>query len=190
MAGNSAEKSGFVADTPQSPEQYEQFLTLFTQHRERLFGYVFSLMPKYQDAEDVFQKTSVVLWRKFEQVRPDGDFFAWACKVAYYEVRNFRRTHARDRLLFSDDVVAALAEERTLSAESISRRTEALQQCMQGLSPSHRELVYEAYAGHRSVGQLAEELGRAVQTVYNRLYRIRRILFDCVQQKLTSQEAS
>jgi RNA polymerase sigma-70 factor (ECF subfamily) len=179
-----------VTDPPQSPERYEQFLTLFTQHRERLFGYVFALMPNYQDAEDVFQKTSIVLWRKFEEVRPDGDFFAWACKVAYYEVRNFRRTHARDRLFFSDEVLATLADERTLAADSISRRTAALQQCMQGLSPPHRELVQKAYAGHRSVGQLAEDLGRAVQTVYNRLYRIRRLLFDCVEQRLTSEEAS
>ena len=176
-------------DPLQSPEKYEQFLTLFAQNHERLFGYIFSLVPRHQDAEDLFQKTSLVLWRKFEQVRPDGDFFAWACKVAYLEVRNYRRTSARDRHFFSEELMATLAEQRAATIGGNSHRMAALQECMKRISQSQRDLIRKAYTSDQSLGQLAEELGRAVQTVYNRLYRVRRLLFDCVQQKLGSEEA-
>lgn len=179
-----------VTNPSQSSEQYEQFLTLFAQYHERLFRYVFSLIPNYQDAEDVFQRASLVLWRKFDQLRPDGDFFAWACKVAYFEVRNHRRTYARDRHFFSEELMATLADERAAAPHTAPRQMALLRDCMKGLSQSQRELVEKAYAGGQSIGQVAEELGRAVQTVYNRLYRIRRILFDCVQQKSVSEEVS
>lgn len=171
-------------------ERYEQFLSRFAQHHERLFRYIFSLVPNHQDAEDVFQKTSIVLWRKFDQFSPDGDFYAWAAQVAYFEVRNYRRTSARDRLFFSEGLMATLADERETSSGSFSKRIEALRDCLKNLNPTQRDLVKQAYTDGTSIGSLAEETGRAVQTVYNHLYRIRRILFDCVQKKLTSKEAS
>ena len=48
-----------------------------------------ALLPNEQDAQDVFQRTSLVLWQKFDQFDSDRDFLPWACGVAHYEVRNF-----------------------------------------------------------------------------------------------------
>lgn len=162
----------------------ERFLDYFAENHQRILAYIFSLLPNEQDANDVFQKTSLVLWRKFDQFDEEGDFLAWACGVAYYEVRNFLRVAGRDRLRFNDDLLRTLADERELRHQRSEQRSRALAECVGKLRRAERELIRQAYSGDRTIKQLAEEIGRATQTVYNRLNRIRRRLVDCVQYRL------
>jgi RNA polymerase sigma-70 factor (ECF subfamily) len=174
-------------------EEGEQFLKLFATNQKRILGYIYSLVPQPQDAEDICQKTSIVLWRKFDQFQTggeDGDFMAWACRVAYLEVCNFRRTASRDRLRFSDELLSYLAEERVEDLSNVNRRMAALRECVQQLGKPQQELLQHAYASNQSIGQLAEQLGKAVQTIYNRLFRIRRLLFDCVEDRLARESST
>lgn len=176
---------GATEVSPSSPE--EQFLQHFAEHHRRILAYIFSLLPNEQDAQDVFQKTSLVLWRKLDQFDPQGDFLAWACGVAYYEVRNFYRMAGRSRLRFNDELLRTLADERLARRERSDHRAAALSDCIRKLSPSDRHLVDQAYRSGRPIQQLAFELSRAVQTVYNRLNLIRRRLMECINQSLAEQ---
>lgn len=58
------------------------------------------------------------------------------------------------------------------------------------LGPGQQELIENAYSSEHSIRQLADRLGQAAQTVYNRLFRLRRLLFDCVQRRLASERQS
>ena len=169
------------------PSRAEQFLEHFAEHHERILAHIFSLLPNEQDAHDVFQTTSLVLWRKFDQFSPDGDFLAWACGVAYYEVRNFFRVAGRDRLRFGDNLLKTLSEERLTRHHRSDRRARALAECIKRLSDAERELIHQVYGGQQSVKDLAGQVGRAVQTVYNRLNLIRRKLLACVERSLAEQ---
>lgn len=177
-----------LTDTGEAPlgplTPAEQFLEHFAQHHQRVLAYIFSLLPNEQDAQDVFQKTSLVLWRKYGQFDPEGDFLAWACGVAYYEVRNFLRIAGRSRLRFNDELLKTLADERQARHERSDRRALALGDCIRKLSPSDRHLIDHAYQGNQTIHQLAEHLQRAAQTIYNRLNLIRRRLFECVERSL------
>ena len=75
------------------------------QDRDRILAYIQSLLPHRADAEDVFQRCSIVLWRKFHDFDVQQEFLPWACGVAFYEVRNFLRVAARDRLQFNDTLI-------------------------------------------------------------------------------------
>src|SRR5262245_4341876 len=92
--------------------RYEEFLTLFAQPRERIFAFIYSLVPNFADAEDAFQRCSLSLWRKFDTFDRQRSFLAWSCGVAANEVRNALRTRRRDRLRFDDELVGLLAEAR------------------------------------------------------------------------------
>jgi RNA polymerase sigma-70 factor, ECF subfamily len=175
-------------DPAEDPQHYERFVRLFAQVRDNLFAYVFSLLPHWSDAEDVFQQTSLVLWRKFAEFQPDSDFLAWACKTAYYEVCNFRRTASRNRLRFNDALLEQLAEERDVSPQRESRRRDFLMDCIAKLTDDQRLLLSRAYEGEATIRELAEELRRSPQTLYNRLSNIRRVLFDCVETADQRQE--
>ena len=114
-------------DTTRQPhsveaERVEQFMALYSSHQRRLYLYAITLLPDSIDAEDVLQEANLVLWRKFGGFEPDTDFLAWACRVAFFEVQNFRRTAGRDRLMFNNDLVEQLAEERDVSPQRGGRR--------------------------------------------------------------------
>jgi RNA polymerase sigma-70 factor, ECF subfamily len=168
-------------------QPYEQFVQLFAQVYDNLFAYVFALLPHWSDAEDVFQRTSLVLWRKFAEFEPGSNFLAWACRTAFYEVQNFRRTASRDRLQFNDALVARLADERDVVSEGYRQRRDFLLECVAKLSDDQRTLLYRAYEGTITIRQLAAELHRSPQTVYNRLNMIRRSLLECVERAVTRE---
>jgi RNA polymerase sigma-70 factor, ECF subfamily len=167
--------------TPAGGPQYERFVQLFAQVHDNLLAYIFSLLPNWSDAEDVFQQTSLVLWRKFGDFQPGSDFLAWACRVAFLEVRNFRRVASRDRLQFGDALLAQLAEDRKVEPQRVNRRREFLMDCIARLSDEQRTLLLRAYEGGTTIRQLAAELDRSPQTLYNRLNLIRRTLLECVE---------
>lgn len=161
----------------------ERFVAEFARHRDRLFAYVYSLLPRREDAEDVFQRTSVVLWKKIDTWDPAVDFLSWSCGVAFYEVKNFLRVSGRDRLRFGDVLLERLAEERAATLASRDERAAALEGCLQKLEAAERDLVRRAYGDELTVRALAAESGKAAQTLYNRLNQIRRRLFECVAFK-------
>ena len=107
--------------------------------------------------------------------------------AAYLEVLNFRRTASRDRLYFSDELLAYLAEERLADLVETNGRLVALRECVKQLGRPQQELLEQAYSTEESIRLVAERLGQAVQTIYNRLSRIRRILFDCVERRLAKE---
>lgn len=157
----------------------EAFLKEFALHHDRLFAYLFSLLPHRPDAEDVFQRTSLILWQKFGQWEPGTDFLAWACGVAFYEVRNFIRVASRDRLRFGEALLETLGKERAASLRRRDDRVAALQECLKKLDQGERELLQRAYVDEESIRELARRDGQAAQTLYNRLNLVRKRLLQC-----------
>lgn len=165
----------------------EAFLKEFALHHDRLFAYLFSLLPHRPDAEDVFQRTSLILWQKFDQWEPTSDFLAWACGVAFYEVRNFIRVASRDRLRFGETLLETLSKERTAALKQRDERVAALQECLKKLDQDERELLQRAYIDDESIRELAARDGRAAQTLYNRLNLLRKRLLECTDLRVGFQ---
>ena len=153
-----------------------------------LLRYIMSLVANRHDAEDVLQRASVVMWRRFGTFSPGTDFVAWATTVAFYEVRNFQRVTGRSRLEFDDDLMQTLAAERVAHVRQWSPRMEALEACMEKLEVANRDLVEAIYTQGMEVSALAQREGRAVQTLYNKLNFIRRALAECVQRRMAGEE--
>lgn len=158
---------------------------LFNRTHGLLLRYVVSLVGNRHDAEDVLQRASIVMWQRFATFEPGSDFVAWATTVAFYEVRNFQRIMGRSRLEFDDELVQTLALERVQHVRHWSTRMEALEVCAEKLDAANRELIEAIYTRGVEVGALAQQQGRAVQTIYNKLNLIRRMLAECVQRRMT-----
>jgi RNA polymerase sigma-70 factor (ECF subfamily) len=169
---------------PLTPERQEEFVRLLNGAHALLLRYVMSLVANRHDAEDVMQRASVVMWRRFGTFASGTDFVAWATTVAYYEVRNFQRVTGRSRLEFDDDLMQTLAAERVHDVRRWSARMEALEVCVEKLEPSQRTLVETIYTQGLEVGEVARRQGRAPQTIYNQLNFIRRALAECVQRRM------
>jgi RNA polymerase sigma-70 factor (ECF subfamily) len=167
-------------------DSYEEFLSVYARDRDRLFAYIYSLVPRRDDAEDIFQKCSLVLWRKFASFDRSRSFLAWACGVAAHEVRQHLRTMKSGRLCFNSELMSELAERRASHLEAEPLRAAALRQCLQRMTSRDRDLLQMAYSAGSTLKQFAEASGQALQTVYNRLARLRKALAECVERRISS----
>src|SRR3954462_8451752 len=119
----------------------KQLMLLMTQHQRRIFSYIYALVPDRHAAEVILQETSLVICEKFEQFRPGTDFVAWACQIAYWEVRRARQKIARSKVIFDEQVVEAVAQTASEMVAETDQRHEALAHCLQRLHPRDRDLV-------------------------------------------------
>ena len=172
-----------MTDVNRQSEQ--EFLPLFLQSQRRLFGYIVALVHDLTDAEDLLQRTSLVLWRKFEQFQPGTDFFRWSSRVAFLEVQDFLKQKRRTRVVFSSQMVSELAEVLVGESQRWESRRDALSGCIEKLRPTDRDLVEQCYAGRQSFKDVAKGLGRPENSVYQSLGRIRQTLLNCIESTLS-----
>ena len=173
-----------------SLDRQKQLMLLMTQHQRRIFSYIFTLVPDRHDAEDILQETSLVICEKFDQFQPGTDFAAWACQIAYWEVRRARQKYARSKVLFNQEVVDSIAQTAAEMIPEISARHEALAHCLQKLPARDRELVLTRYEPGCGVELAAQRSGRSLEAAYKALGRIRKLLFDCVSNQLAVEGGS
>jgi RNA polymerase sigma-70 factor, ECF subfamily len=176
--------SSQVEPVPLPPERQEEFVRLLNEAHSLLLRYIMSFLANRHDAEDVLQRASLTMWRRFATFELGTDFIAWATTVAFYEVRSFRRVMGRSRLVFDDDLTQTLAAERASHVRQWGTRMAALEQCVEKLDSTSRDLVEAIYTHGEEIAALANRQGRPVQTLYNRLGFIRRALADCVIRTL------
>lgn len=162
----------------------KDFAEAFVRGQDRVYGFIATLLPNRSDAEEVFQQTSLLLWRKWDEFEAGTDFVAWACTVAHYEVLNYIRRAERRNVALSGDVIELLVKERRQMRDRIDARRDALRACIDGLPPRQRELVESAYSGVQPINALARRMGQTVNAVYMSLRRIREALGDCIRKRL------
>ena len=167
-----------------SQDRVELFVRLIGMHQYQVHRYVLSLVPNPHDAEDLYQQTNLFLWREFDRFEEGTNFVSWACAVAYHEVLAWRKRKSRERLVFSDDFLAAVSAALVSGAERIESRLQALSSCVQKLPEHHRELLELRYGERGRTEAIAKKLGRKADAVHRMLSRIRRALFNCINQKV------
>ncbi len=165
----------------------QHLMLLMTQHQRRIFSYIYTLVPDRHDAEDLLQQTSLVVCEKFDAFTIGTDFAAWACQIAYWQVRAARQKFARAKVIFDQEVVDALAQTASEMAEETGARHEALAECLKKLAPRDRELVLTRYEPGSSVDDAARRSGRTLEAAYKALTRLRKLLLDCVSNQLATE---
>ena len=168
-------------------DQYEQFLRLFTRDQLQVMAFVRSLVHDHAAAGDVFQETSLVLWRRFESYDRELEFLPWALGIARNQVRKHWRSMSRDRHVFSYELVSELSEEALGLAGEIEPRQQALEECVGLLSGRQRDLIQRFYGENQSAASIADIWDRSVHAVYKALKVMRRSLLECVESRLAEE---
>jgi RNA polymerase sigma-70 factor (ECF subfamily) len=163
-----------------APERVDAFVRLLGQNQRRLFLYVMSMVPNWNDTEEIIQETNLVLWRDFARFELGTNFTAWACKAAFHQVLAWRKRVRRDRLEFSPVFLEAVAAEATAAADALDERSECLAHCIERLPADRRRMLRLRYSEGLSIEAIARQLERSEEAVYRALSRIRRALHDCV----------
>lgn len=168
-------------------DRTEVFVRLLSQSEPLIRGFLLTLLPNRAECDDLFQRTCIILWRKFGDFEPGTDFGAWACQIAKLELRNYLRVRRRDKLQFSDSLLTSLADVRQTLSDELEVRREALRHCIAKLRPADQDIVQHCYGPQSTTAKdAAARLSRPVNTLYKALIRIRRALYECVERALKS----
>jgi len=168
----------------------EDFVREVVRHQDRLREFIRCLLFNQQDVDDVWQETNVILLKKSGDFRLGSDFWAWSSQVARYQVLSHCRRVRRQRLIFSEELIAALADDLHGRSEEIDQRRVSLDACVASLPAPQRKLVELRYAPNASINEIAMSLGRPAGSVRQTLYRIREALLACVERRMAAEGVS
>jgi RNA polymerase sigma-70 factor (ECF subfamily) len=173
-----------VDHDPRDPCGWADFDSHVTRAQRRLFAFIYSLVYRHADAEDILQECNVVFCRKSREFQPGTDFMAWACCIAKRQVLAFRKKQGRAHEHFDDALIDQLGDEAQHRFEQLDLRLDILRECVQQLPEEKRALVARRYEACSSVKDMARASGRSPKAVSEDLRRIREHLMRCVERKM------
>jgi RNA polymerase sigma-70 factor (ECF subfamily) len=179
---------GHISKKSLSNMSDQEFLPIFMRNQDRIYRFIMTLVPIADEANEILQEVSMTLWRRWDEFDPmRGEFMPWALGIARNHIRNHVRKNVRrdQHIVFNGDLVDQLAEARIENAEIFDQQREALDQCLQKLTPAHRSLVQAFYSRQTSARQMALSYGLSKASLFRILRRIRDALFDCITIRLS-----
>lgn len=174
----------------ENDDRAEGFVRIFAAHHQRLFAYIMAMMHDRTDAEEVFQETSLVLWREFPKFRSEEPFMPWACGIAFNQMRKFWRQRKRDKLTFSLALLEDLARESIEMQDEVESRKAALTECMKSVPARDRAVLELYYGAATTADDVAGRLEKSVHAIYKSLHRTRRRLYECIARRLSGEQRS
>lgn len=167
-------------------ERGQLFMSLYNADvQRRLYRYVFSLFPDESLVDDIIQETVSFMWERFDEYQQGTSFLAWALTIAKYRVFEQIKQAQRDKRMFSESTIQAIedvAQERIQNGQD--KHLDMLRGCVKKLTPRDRHLLTLRYEVNSTLKSMSENIGLSVNTIYNRLYRIRVMLLDCVRSEM------
>lgn len=168
----------------------QSLLQTFLKDRYEFYGLIWSLLRRFEDAEEVFQETALALTRQDQD--PDlevRDAHAWIREVIRRTAHTHIRRMQKERRIHTLPA-AALAEwignsfEDPVESDEIAREQEALRTCLDGMKPAHSEILQMRLVESKSYDEIADGMQRRPDAIRQLLVRARKILMSCIQQKL------
>ncbi len=153
----------------------------------RLFGYVATMVPVREDAEDLVQRTAFAAWQERARFDLERDFFAWVCGIARNHILHHYRAQKRSKMSLDSDVVEQLADQLVEEDEYYQQRQAALTKCLEKLPNKQRDLVKRYYGSGQSVKDFAGAQELTLESLYKNLQRIRSKLLDCISLTLKQE---
>lgn len=166
----------------------DEFILELTQAQKRLYGYIYRRLVNHDQVQEVLQQTNLLLCRKADDFELGTNFNAWAVTVAHYQILTYRKTQARDRLVFTDEVLAVV-DERESENEIREGALSHLRYCLETMSSDNQVFIKLRYEGGLSMEQIAMKVSKTAGAVKVKLHRLRRSLRDCVQNRLQEKQA-
>jgi RNA polymerase sigma-70 factor (ECF subfamily) len=159
---------------------------LFIQHVTGIKGFILGLSPDFAAVDDVLQEVFLTVTNRADAYDPELSFLPWVRGIARNKVLERRRKLRNSLPTLSPEALDALcAAAPDEGAASLSAdKSEALQHCMDRLSPNARRAIDLRYRDTRNVPEIAAQLGWTVGSVSVALSRALGALHDCVRRKL------
>ena len=179
-----------MADDKRKDQQLRQELTRqWTKVLPILNAFVVSSVRDRQHAEDIVQEVGAAVSANFEDIPEGVSFNTWALSIARNHIHKRYRTNQRDRHVFPGETLEALAGAYDRLSDSSEDMRDALDQCVDLLPERSRRIIELRYKQDKRVDGIADMVGSSANAVSGVLFRVRQILKDCIEKRISKGEA-
>lgn len=176
-----------MSETDRQPETAKMtFAELWLRSQNTLGGYVCAHVPDHALVEDVMQdvaRQATASFDKYDHTRP---FLGWLIGIARQRIADAYREKQRRPIVFSSDVVDAIAKVYVELESQEDSRAEGLSVCMKKLGDRHRRLLDLKYSRQMSTREIASLVGGSIGAIDTTIYRVREALRRCINQYMDS----
>jgi RNA polymerase sigma-70 factor (ECF subfamily) len=159
-----------------------RFMKMYLAAQPPIRSFLLGLLRNAQDADDVFQEVSLVLWERFGDYDDKYPFLSWAFGIARNHVARWRRSRSKTRVWLPPEVEEKLAVTAAEIEDELAPQRRALQACLEKLGPQARELLALRYEQQMSLQDIAARRKMTLNAVNKALGKIRALLADCTRQ--------
>lgn len=176
------------AGQPSRPvEPLALFEILVRENADSLTAFLRASVYDEAAADDLFQETMLIAWRKIDEYDRSRPFGAWLRGIAKRLVLAHYRKAAREVPLSSERVLDHL-DQRMAQVDrqpgvTLDERITALRDCIERLTPLFREPIELHYRQRRTTAWIAERLATTKDAIQKRLQRARIQLAECLERK-------
>lgn len=161
------------------------FEALFKRYRDRITGYVRTIIPNYARAEDVVQEIFVSALRKLHTLEEPAAFRSWLYEIARNAcLDDVRRVKRGGEILIRSNDFGPYDEQRNRHVQSTHGKVtwreqlHHLKEALGGLPDSQHEALLLREFGGMSYDEIGEQMNLSRPAVESMLFRARRGLKD------------
>lgn len=192
----SAEDLKFVERLRQRDER--AFNELVRLYERRVYGLVFRMLGRRDEAEDTTQEVFVQVFKAIDQFRGDAKLSTWVYRIAVNLCKNRTKYLSRRHADEQDDVAAVaervpLNQAKGVTASDVSRPDDLyagheveriVQRCIAKVEPEFREVLVLRDVEDLSYEEIAQITSLPEGTVKSRIHRARAQLKALVEEAL------
>jgi len=177
-----------LAGQPARPiEPLALFEILVRESADSLTAFLRASVDDKAAADDLFQETMLIAWRKIGEYDRSRPFGAWLRGIAKRFVLAHYRKTAREVALSSERVLDYLdqrmAQVDRQPGDTLDEKIAALRDCVERLDPLYQEPIELHYRHRRTTEWIAEHLATTRDAIQKRLQRARMQLAECLEHK-------
>ena len=161
--------------------------TQFLAQRTRLIAYCYGLLQDRAAADDLFQEVYVKMAAATTRGEKIEDLERWCRGVARNLALHYWREKRTTQCVLGEVHAQLLDrgfEEQRENLDAWEGRKSALENCLKTLPKESRRMMERKYVEGVSIKDLAALLRRTPEATMQVLYRVRRSLLECVEQRL------
>jgi RNA polymerase sigma-70 factor (ECF subfamily) len=154
---------------------------LFARHHVRVYRFVLRLVGNPSVAEDLISEVFLDVWRQADRFEGRSAVSTWMLAIARFKALSALRKKPDEEL---DEETAEAIEDTSDNPEVALEKKDksaVLRQCLEKLSPEHREIIDLVYYHEKSVEEVAEIVKIPENTVKTRMFYARKKLAELLQ---------